>query len=346
MDPREMAAILECPHCGGDLALEELRCKSPACGRPFRSLLGIPDLRIPQAAAVDYEQDWTIAYSLAEAYPSSSFQDLVEHLWQARVRQKMVSRGFADMRIGQILRASLKHAQDLEDTGWLGQLVPRDVRTRVLDLGCGPGAFLLAASRHFGGAFGIDISIAWLLICQKRLEAEGIQALLVCACAERLPFRRDSFDLVMAFDALEHVADRDRTVGEAHRVARPGGFIACTTPNRFSPSAEAHHQIWGVGLLPRAWMSGYVRWRTGEECRFTYLFSIFGVRRLFARHVAGGCRVVVPDLWSEDIEHFSPAKRVAGHLYNLVIRVRLFRAALVFVAPFFRVIARKDPDAL
>src|SRR5712692_8087125 len=219
---QDVAAILECPHCGGDLAQDAFRCKAGGCGRSFRSLLGIPDLRIQQAAAVDYEQDWTLACSLAEAYPSASFRDLLGHLWQARVRQEIVSQEFADMRINQIERTRLKHAQDLADAGWLGNLVPREARDRVLDLGCGPGGFLLAAGRRFGSAAGIDISMAWLMICRKRLEVEGIPALLVCACAERLPFKRDTFDLVMAFDTLEHVADRDRMVGEAHRVARRG----------------------------------------------------------------------------------------------------------------------------
>jgi SAM-dependent methyltransferase len=338
----EEAALLECPHCGGDLAHDDFRCTRPGCGSRFRSLLGIPDLRIVQDAAVDYEQDWTLACSLAEAYPSASFRDLLERLWQARVRQELVTRERAEMRIAQIQRTRLKHTQDMDDTGWLGNLVPRDTRARVLDLGCGPGGFLLPAGRVFGSAAGIDISMAWLVICRKRLEAERIPAVLVCACAERLPFRRDTFDLVIAFDTLEHVVDRDRMVGEAHRVARPGGIVVCTTPNRFSLSAEPHYKVWGVGLLPRAWMSGYVRWRTGQEYRFTYLLSILDIRRLFARHFAGGCRIVVPELWGEDIQTFSLAKRVAARLYNLVIRLKVSRAALTFVAPFFRIVARKN----
>ena len=97
-----------------------------------------------------------------------------------------------------------------------------------------------------------------------------------------------------------------------------------------------------MGLLPRSWMSAYVRWRTGQEYRFTYLLSAFEIRRLFVRHFAAGCRIFVPELWGEDIGHFPPAKRIAARLYNLVIRLRLFRAALAVVAPFFRIVARKD----
>jgi SAM-dependent methyltransferase len=189
----EEASILECPHCGGNLAHDDIRCKRPGCGSRFRSLLGIPDLRIVQEAAVDYEEDSALACSLAEAYPSASFRDLLERLWQSRVRRELVTRERADMRIAQIQRTRLKHTQDMDDTGWLGSLVARGGRARVLDLGCGPGGLLLAAGRVFGSAAGIDISMAWLVICRKRLETERIPSLLVCACAERLPFRRDTF---------------------------------------------------------------------------------------------------------------------------------------------------------
>jgi len=338
---QEEAITLECPHCGGNVSPGDFQCKSVSCNRRFRSLLGIPDLRIRQDAAVDYEEDWALARSLAEVYPGASFRDLLERLWQARVRRELVTEERAEMRIAQIQRTRLKHTQDLDRGGWLDRLVPMDARARILDLGCGPGGFLLPAARVFGEAAAIDISMAWLVVCRKRLETERVRALLVCACAERLPFRQDTFDLVIAFDTLEHVADRDRMVGEAHRVVRPGRLVVCTTPNRFSLSAEPHYRVWGVGLLPRAWMGGYIKWRTGQDFRFTYPLSSIDLRRLFARHFASGCRILVPELWGEDIKNFSPAKRFAARLYNMIIRLRASRAALTFVAPFFRIVARK-----
>jgi len=91
-------------------------------------------------------------------------------------------------------------------------------------------------------------------------------------------------------------------------------------------------------------MQGYVRWRTGQEFGFLYPLSIIDLRRLFARHFAAGCRILMPELWAEDIRNFQPLKRFAARLYNLTTRFNVSRAALTFVAPFFRVVARK-PDA-
>ena len=69
--------------------------------------------------------------------------------------------------------------------------------------------------------------------------------------------------------------------------------------------------------------------------------SIVDLRRLFARYFESGCRILVPELWGDDIKNFSPAKRFTARLYNMIIRLRASRAALTFVAPFFRIVARK-----
>jgi SAM-dependent methyltransferase/uncharacterized protein YbaR (Trm112 family) len=45
-----------------------------------------------------------------------------------------------------------------------------------------------------------------------------------------LPFASGSFDLVIAVAVLEHVADPQRCVAEAHRVLAPDGFVYAATP--------------------------------------------------------------------------------------------------------------------
>ncbi|MEW6271473.1 MAG: class I SAM-dependent methyltransferase [Thermodesulfobacteriota bacterium] len=335
---------LACPCCGGALAAGEASWSCRGCARAFRAVLGIPDLRVPIGpAAVEQDEDWAVACDLAGAYPRTSFEDLIERLWSHRLTRDAVRRPHAAMRTAQLRGAPLRYARDLSGAGWLGALLAGRPCERVLDLGCGPGGFLLPAARRFPGAVGVDLSLAWLVICRKRLEDARVTARLLCACAERLPFTPDAFDLVVSPDVIEHVADRDATVREAHRVLRPGGLLVCTTPNRFSLTAEPHYQAWGVGLLPRAWMNGYVRWRTGQDFHSTYPLSARDLRLLFGRHFASGCRLLVPEVPPEEIAIFHPAKRVAARLYNRVIRLAPVRAGLRTVAPFFRVVAAKEP---
>ena len=47
-----------------------------------------------------------------------------------------------------------------------------------------------------------------------------------------IPFADDSFDVVFAFQVIEHVHELERWLAEIERVCRPGGTILFTTPNR------------------------------------------------------------------------------------------------------------------
>ena len=72
---------------------------------------------------------------------------------------------------------------------WIGEHRPP---ARILDVGCGTGANLEALSR-LGWAVGCDSSLKALEFCR------GLDAPLVCASAEALPFREESFGLITAF---------------------------------------------------------------------------------------------------------------------------------------------------
>ncbi|HEY8515444.1 MAG TPA: class I SAM-dependent methyltransferase [Candidatus Binatia bacterium] len=340
---RDEDAPFVCPHCAGALGADDAQWECRGCGRRFRAVLGIPDLRVPLTMpAVDYDADWRDACDLAEMYARSSLFELVEVLWPRRLAGEKRLRAMADMRNLQLQAAPRRYARDLADSGWLGALVAGRRCERVLDLGCGAGGFLAPAARRFPDAIGVDLSLAWLVVCRKRLEEEGVRARLVCACAERLPLAPERLALVVSPDVIEHVEDRDAVLREARRVLRRGGLFVCTTPNRFSLTAEPHYKIWGVGLLPRAWMNGYVRWRTGQDYHSIHLLSARDLRRLFARHFPNGCRILVPDVPPEEIAIFHPAKRAAARLYNRVIQNGIVCAALLAVAPYFRVVAEKE----
>lgn len=58
-----------------------------------------------------------------------------------------------------------------------------------------------------------------------------------CAPADQLPFPDRSFDLVTAFDVLEHTDDDARVLEELTRVTSPGGALAMTVP--------AYQWMWG-----------------------------------------------------------------------------------------------------
>jgi len=109
---------------------------------------------------------------------------------------------------------------------------------RILDLGCGRGAVLLAVARRLpeGHAVGVDV---WHKTDQSgnaadatrfNAIAEGVseRVTLVTGDARSLPFPNDHFDVIVSSLALHNIngaSERDRAIDEAVRVLKPGGRL-------------------------------------------------------------------------------------------------------------------------
>jgi SAM-dependent methyltransferase len=109
------------------------------------------------------------------------------------------------------------------------------VRGRILDVACGAGY-----GTAMLGAVGLDVSSEAL--AQARRETDR----LIRGDALRLPFG-GTFDAVVSFETVEHVADPEGFVAECRRVLRPGGLLVMSTPNkelwspRSSKPLQPHH---------------------------------------------------------------------------------------------------------
>ena len=99
-----------------------------------------------------------------------------------------------------------------------------DRRARILDVGCGTGANLLMLSKY-GDAEGVDVSEDALSFCHAR----GLDKVKLGA-AEELPYEDGTFDLVTAFDVVEHMDDDLAGLTEMRRVLRPGGRALLFVP--------------------------------------------------------------------------------------------------------------------
>jgi SAM-dependent methyltransferase len=78
-------------------------------------------------------------------------------------------------------------------------------------------------------------SVAWMARAGRRytldVHADGlVPGQGVCGTATALPFRDRAFDVVGAFDVVEHCADERRAVAELCRVLRPGGRLLLSVP--------------------------------------------------------------------------------------------------------------------
>ncbi len=97
---------------------------------------------------------------------------------------------------------------------------------RVLDIGCGVGAYVRKLREFSDHAYGVDIDPE-----RVRRGGEG----LAVAVSESLPFATAAFDVVLLNEVIEHVRNERETLREACRVARPGGHVVIYAPNRLYP---------------------------------------------------------------------------------------------------------------
>ena len=97
---------------------------------------------------------------------------------------------------------------------------------RLLEVGCGLGAFLVAARERGWDVSGVEVS-PWAA-AEARLAS---QAPIVMAQAEALPFPPGAFDAVVSHHVFEHLADPIQALRESHRVCRFGGRLLLILPN-------------------------------------------------------------------------------------------------------------------
>lgn len=98
---------------------------------------------------------------------------------------------------------------------------------RVLEIGCGQGAFAERMVRE------LDVELVATDQSAAMVEATAARGVTAeRADASDLPYEDDSFDAVVAMWMLYHVPDLDQVFAEVRRVLRPGGLFLAVTNGR------------------------------------------------------------------------------------------------------------------
>jgi SAM-dependent methyltransferase len=112
-----------------------------------------------------------------------------------------------------------------------------------LEIGCGTGFVLKAVGEAFPGVrqVGSEVFVEGLSIAVRR----NPQAELVQMDARVMPYV-EAFDVVSAFDVLEHIAEDERVLANLFTAARPGGLLIASVPQHpflWSTSDEIGHHV-------------------------------------------------------------------------------------------------------
>jgi 2-polyprenyl-3-methyl-5-hydroxy-6-metoxy-1,4-benzoquinol methylase len=132
---------------------------------------------------------------------------------------------------------------------------------RVLDVGCGDGAYAIQAAQLGANVTGLDISPVMLDAAERRAEAAGVSLEWREGRAEALPFPAASFDVVIAVTVLCWVSDAPAAVREMARVLRPGGIVVIGELGRYSLWASVRRFRGWFG--ERFWREAHF-WTPGE----------------------------------------------------------------------------------
>jgi 2-polyprenyl-6-hydroxyphenyl methylase/3-demethylubiquinone-9 3-methyltransferase len=137
---------------------------------------------------------------------------------------------------------------------------------RILDIGCGGGILSEPLARLGADVVGIDPGADAIAAARAHAELTGVAVDYRCTTAEALAEAQERFDVVLAMEVVEHVADLELFTGPAAAMVRPGGLMIAATINRtlksFALAIVAAEYV--LGWVPR----GTHRWEklvTPEE---------------------------------------------------------------------------------
>ena len=332
-----------CPQCKGLLDSSDQEHSCARCVRKYPVVLGIPDFRVFPDPYIDYTDDYKKSAYLLKESENTDFKGLVKFYWK-------ITPEVSEDRAGRFMRRTFalvdKGIETLKEIEALATRSHPMNLNAALEVGCGTGGFLVAATRRFKHVVGVDIAFRWLIIARKRLEEAGLNVPLVCACAEYMPFRKDIFDLVVAENVIEHVCYQEKTLQDCSRVLSKAGVLFLATPNRFSVTAEPHVRVWGVGFLPRILMNRYVQLVKGITYEHIKVLSFFEIKRLLKRCSLKDHQILLPRVSEKEVREFSSFEKIQVAIYNWGRKMPFLRLLLYLMGPSLHVIcyANKGHD--
>ncbi len=130
---------------------------------------------------------------------------------------------------------------------WLRRVAADGGAGRLLDVGCGPGSFLVVAREMCWDAAGCDVAPAAV----RAARAAGLDVRRGSPEQLEPPPRR--LDLITAWDVIEHLEDPRVVLAAAARMLRPGGALLAEVPRE---DVAARALIRWAAILSRGALDG------------------------------------------------------------------------------------------
>jgi 2-polyprenyl-6-hydroxyphenyl methylase/3-demethylubiquinone-9 3-methyltransferase len=103
---------------------------------------------------------------------------------------------------------------------------------RFLDIGCGGGILSEPLARLGASVVGADPSVPNIEVARRHAAEQGVEVDYRPVLAEELADAGERFDVVLAMEVVEHVADVALFVKRCAEMVKPGGLMIAATINR------------------------------------------------------------------------------------------------------------------
>lgn len=184
---------------------------------------------------------------------------------------------------------------------------------RLLDVGCACGFFLEAAVAYGFDATGFEFSSEAIALARSDIRARIIQG-----DANALTLHNvKGFDVIVAFDIIEHTQDPLRFLNELRDLLRPGGWLVLSTPD------TNHFLRYIMGS----------RWPMLQPLQHTFLFSRRAIRSVLERSgyrgicIENATKNLSSDYLIEQIRQHNPLLRRLYRAVSPLIPARLRKKA-------------------
>ncbi len=102
----------------------------------------------------------------------------------------------------------------------------------ILDVGCGGGVLSEPLARLGATVTGLDPAPTNIAVAKRHAERSGLAVDYRDETIEAVMARGQTFDVVLAMEVVEHVADVEAFVSACCAAVRPGGLLVMATINR------------------------------------------------------------------------------------------------------------------
>lgn len=168
---------------------------------------------------------------------------------------------------------------------------------RILDIGCGGGLMSEPMARLGAQVTGADAAERNIAVASLHAQEQGLTIDYRASTAEELLAEGQVYDVVLALEIVEHVADPAAFVATCHDLLRPGGLAIQSTLNRTARSFAA-------AIIGAEWVMRWLPRGTHDWRRFITPDELAGMNQDAGLRVLDRCGMVFNPLgWSWSLSH-------------------------------------------